>query len=359
MLTHWFRARMLLIAAGALCSMDLPALAAALVGRPLLVAVELSPGLKGDAAEIRRAIREELELPVVAPSQANAGEIPNELIVAVTRRQIVVSVQSADSWSSRAVEAPTDPEERLRTIAWLAGNLARDQMTGLLIGRDGPAPEPAPSATTPAAQAPDASARHSPAEPSPAAVGLEPPQFPVVAAQPALGDDSVRWHVTGSGGPSMAAFGYWGYSQTHVAFWQPGLAWRLEVTRSRGDHPLFGVALDIGPADWHLLGVAATWTGHHERKRWILETSAGLGVELGKGGAVETSNVDSTKLGTYTTTEFKLQNQPGLYASGDVAAGVRLGASFDLIADVRVHLTTLGLVQSYAVPTLGLRFRVP
>ena len=119
---------------------------------PLLVVVEAPPALDADAAEIRRAIGVELRAPDDRPdaeerrttrpradrrvrSRSNRDVAPNE------RRHAPLV---------RDIPTPTDRAARLRAIAWLAGNLARDQVTPIVA--EAPA-EATPLATIPSNRA--------------------------------------------------------------------------------------------------------------------------------------------------------------------------------------------------------------
>ena len=85
------------------------------------------PALDADAAEIRRAIGTELHARTVAPMSTPA-EVPGRaLIVALDRERIAMSLRANDGTSvARIIPAPVERAARLRAIAWLAGNLARD-----------------------------------------------------------------------------------------------------------------------------------------------------------------------------------------------------------------------------------------
>ena len=123
----------------------------ALIGRgarasdaPLLVVVEAPPALDADAAEIRRVIGGELRSPTVAPTQ-NASEVGDRtLIIALERDRMTMSLHTNDaSPVVRAIRLPAERDARLRAIAWLAGNLVRDQVSPILS--EAP-PEPPPDA---------------------------------------------------------------------------------------------------------------------------------------------------------------------------------------------------------------------
>ena len=114
----------------------------------LLVVVEAPPALEADAAEIRRAIGAELHARTIAPMSTPAEAPGRALIVALDRDRIAMSLRASDGTSVvRVIPAPVERGARLRAIAWLAGNLARDESSELVKPR---APSPPPKALRPA-----------------------------------------------------------------------------------------------------------------------------------------------------------------------------------------------------------------
>ncbi len=94
---------------------------------PLLVVVEAPPALDADAAEIRRAIGTELRSRTVAPMKTPTETSDRALIVALDRDRIAMSLRTSDAAPiARSIPAPPEHAARLRAIAWLAGNLARE-----------------------------------------------------------------------------------------------------------------------------------------------------------------------------------------------------------------------------------------
>ncbi|HEY4187672.1 MAG TPA: hypothetical protein VGP07_21520 [Polyangia bacterium] len=140
--------------------------------RPLLVVVEAPPALEVDAAEIRRAIGAELRSVMVAPMRTSAQAPERALIVALDRERIAMSLRVGDATPvTRSIPSPSEHAARLHAIAWLAGNLARDQVSPLFAEV---ASEPLPP---PAGPGTDGAAPHSPLRPT-----LEPPRFEAPAA---------------------------------------------------------------------------------------------------------------------------------------------------------------------------------
>jgi hypothetical protein len=147
-----------------------PSLAVASI-EPLVVVVETGRGGGVEPAEVRQAIATELRTSVRAPRDPAADETSDLMIVAVDRAEIRMSLRPrAAGVVSRVVLAPGDRKARLQSIGWLAGNLARDQVSGIV------APVPtAASVTTASVERPEVPA----AAPSPA---TEPPRLTEDAA---------------------------------------------------------------------------------------------------------------------------------------------------------------------------------
>ena len=138
-------------------------------GAPLLVAAEIEAGLGLRADDVRRAIGEELRRPIVAPAAGPTVETRDLLLVSVGAARTVVTFRPpSDERASRAIATPADREARLRAVAWLAGNLARDQVSPLVLAAAAETPRipaAAPGAT-PASS--DAATVPPPATPTPA-----------------------------------------------------------------------------------------------------------------------------------------------------------------------------------------------
>src|SRR4051812_47693351 len=119
--------------------------------RPLLVTVEIEPGAGADATQVRRAIATELGRPVVGLATSAGGKGPSPggpdvLLVTLDRERVVLSMRRrSDETVARALLVPSERGARLRAIAWLAGNLARDQASPLLATMDDVEPAAAPA----------------------------------------------------------------------------------------------------------------------------------------------------------------------------------------------------------------------
>ena len=99
----------------------------------LLVVVESTPGTGVDPREVRQTVGAELGMPVVAPEDATAAEASNVLIVTVDKADIRMSLRGGAAGAGRAEHPGTGrPAPPRREIGWLAGNLARDQVSGIV-----------------------------------------------------------------------------------------------------------------------------------------------------------------------------------------------------------------------------------
>jgi hypothetical protein len=317
--------------------------------RPILVAVEVAPGLTCDAAAVRHVVRDELGRRVLSPAVTTWAENPDQLLVAVDRRRIVVSARASDrNWTSRAIATPASDDDRLRAVAWLAGNLMRDQVSA------DPAVEPdrgLPAVST--------SAEEPPVKPL-APLPVEPPATPNPAIEVATTPPASvwsDWQLTATGGPSYGAADSYGPGLA-LGFWNAGVGWQFELQRTTDERRLFGLAIDIGP-DNHLFGAAAFWGRRWRSGRWFLEATAGAGLELGKTRGEEMTVVDSSQTGTFSTLTVTMQTRPAVYGRTGLSLGLRCSDSVDVLARLGAHVTTLGLSHSFGAPTIGLRFRLP
>jgi hypothetical protein len=142
-------------------------------GLPAVVSVS---GSDLEPAEIQTAIERELGVHLVLDAEAR-----ERLEVVVTGRRANVTYYATEREPvTRSVDLPADHGRSLETIAFLAGNLARDEASELLaqlapppgtepdtVPRPEPAPPaPAPSVTAPAVAAPAAAPPPKPASPA-------------------------------------------------------------------------------------------------------------------------------------------------------------------------------------------------
>jgi len=128
-----------------------------------LPAVITAGGSELDAGAIELAVEQELHVPLVIDPSAS-----ERLEISVTGRRANVTYRAFGREPvSRAVDLPTDRARALETIAFLAGNLARDEASELLAQLTPPAEE-AVTETPPPPPAPAPEVKAPPAVPKPA-----------------------------------------------------------------------------------------------------------------------------------------------------------------------------------------------
>jgi hypothetical protein len=252
----------------------------------LLVVVESAPDVGVDARDVRHTIGAELGIPVVAPTDATAAAASNVLIVSVDRTDIRMSLRgSAAGLVARTIPSPLDRPARLRRIGWLAGNLARDQVSGIVAvpaeraaapvaegqvlgtAEVAPATEPPPGVPTPTGT-PSTSVSE------PAATLAARAVAPVTAQGPS-------WTITAAGGQTasyLTGGGDWTLLRNSI--------YQLEVQRQTSPESLFfGAALDVGANTntfGPVIGLAGLVGTRWQRRRWFTEASAGVGLEMAR-----------------------------------------------------------------------------
>jgi hypothetical protein len=338
---------------------------------PLLVVVEAPPALDADAAEIRRAIGVELRSPTIAPMQRSAEPPGRALIVAFDRDRIAMSLRTNDSTPIvRDIPAPNDRAARLRAIAWLAGNLARDQVTPLVAEAaiDMPSLATIPPATTvtPATEPPPL------AEVTPGNVPPGPLSDVPTISTPAGDAKSSAAHFWTIGAADGPTSNFPLCTQTGVASSWPhpcaplamhGTAWRLELQRRTKSEGFFqGAALEGtagGGFSPQLIGVSAFVGSSRRHGKWTFESTVGAGLEL---SSVDTTTLTSTHsseegfMSSVTTTNNGLR--PALSADGAVAAAHPVSESLDAVLRVGAHVSTNDLSDWFLSVTLGLRYNL-
>ena len=143
---------------------------------PELLVVLVSPGSSGlDPAAVRRSIAKELRITVSSqPSAAATATLT--VRVERTGELSLVHRSAAGRELTRVVDLPADRQERLEVIALLAGNLARDEASGLAAALR-PHPEPEAASESPVA-AQGAVPPGGPSQTSQPQPGAKPPQEP-------------------------------------------------------------------------------------------------------------------------------------------------------------------------------------
>jgi hypothetical protein len=336
-----------LVTALVLTSNARPASAAPLYSEgPLLVVVETGPGAECDAAAVRAAIAAELHKEVVAPSTtrataAAAGAQPDMIVVAIDKDRIVLTLRgSAEKDLTRAIAAPSDRAAKLRAVAWLAGNLARDQISPLLAADDSGPPAMAPPAT-----APPASESLPAAGPPP----VEDDDAPgVTRSRPAPLPGAAHWSITLGAGPARtfeSPFGS-GYAISPPR-WNPML--QLEATRHAASGFFVGMAADVGPWPVHPFGAAAlgglAWRGPQ------------LFVEISAGAGAQAFRPYSLPPGGHGPSPEPLGAR--MFFRGAVNLGHPLTSRFDLVAHLGGHVTAAETNSAaFLNTTLGLRVRL-
>jgi hypothetical protein len=321
----------------------------------LLVVVESGPGVSVDARDVRETIGHELGMPVVAPSDAEATGASNVLIVAVDKADIRMSLRgSAAGLVARTIPSPLDRPGRLREIGWLAGNLARDQVSGIVAV---PAERTATSKRLVLAAA-DATPS---TEPPPSAIASTEPAA-TVSARPieTVQPQGPRWTITAAGGPT-AAFGYFQGGSTLI--WDA--TYQVEAQRqSSTDGLILGAALDVGTnspnTGSELVGIAGIVGTSWRHRRWFVETTAGIGLELARLEQVTRTVTNSSLTGSSSDTTVTNTVQPVLYLRGVGTLGFPISRSLDLVTRFGVHLASSGGSSTdFVSATAGLRFRLP
>jgi hypothetical protein len=336
---------------------------------PLVVVVETRAGAAVDPVEVRRVIAAELRAPVRAPRDQEADETSDLMIVAVDRAEIRMSLRAhAASVVSRLVPAPGDPKARLQWIGWLAGNLARDQVSAVVAAAPVPAavsPAPTEGELPPRAQVPPPITPTT--EPPPLADSPARERIPaadnVVAARSAPAALSrPTWSLTIGGGPSAL---WAGTGDRIQPLWPgPGI-WYLEVQRRLSAGPLIvGAALDVGPdmalggrsPSLNFIGGSALVGAGHRFGRTFVEATAGLGLEVYQSVAtVQTTTTSAT--GIQPQTQAIPIVVVGLYLRGQATVGFALSRSLDLLASAGGHLGSVSKWDHFVTTSLGLRVR--
>ncbi len=332
---------------------------------PLLVVVETQPGLGVDAADVRRGIASELGQRVVSPSDPAAPRASQVLIVALDEHDIRISMRTGTSTRvSRAIPDVAERAARLRAVAWLAGNLARDQVGPLLPKLALATPEPARSGGTPTVLATTAAAA---IEPPPAATTTPASAIDaaVSKANPKRSVDDARWMITGSGGATVTdtclrVSSPAGLTCTaRYTSFSFGSSYQIEVQhRNPDDGLILGGALEAGP-DNHLVGVAGLIGTRRSWGRWYFEPMLGAGIEVERVGVSTQTVISSSTSGTGREITTTTQAQPVLYARAAGTIGIPINPTFDFVARFGVHLASSGLSDAFASTTVGLRLKLP
>jgi hypothetical protein len=313
--------------------------------RPLLVAVEVAPGGGAEAAQVRKAIGEELHRPILAlgdsvdASFPSIGD-PDVLLVDVGRERIVLSLRRpSDEPVARTLPAPSEKAARLRAIAWMAGNLARDQVTPFLAATTDARAFASEPTAAPAVQAA--------VQTQPPPVALPPTVSPSGPAETAVAVGSpssslVRpWSVLASGGLAWST----SYPLSTVTSWYP-VALQLELVKRRPDGWMWGGGVDVMPrpgaraALFALGGAGSTWGPLR------LEGSIGIGLE--NAGILSSETISRSASSPPSPPDFAqtYSNQWVMYGRVFATASWSMSTSWDLVARV-------GAQDAFATGSLG------
>jgi hypothetical protein len=203
---------------------------------PLLVIVERNHGATATPEQVRRAIAAELGRAVVGPADAAGKTASQMLVVTLGPDSVSMQVRSAgDAAPRRRIEPLTGGDSNLRVVAWLAGNLARDQAGELTDARLAAAPA-ARSTPAPAAQpAPRLASTQPPPQPEPDAVATTP------AGAVRRSDGTAPWRLELSVGRALSTeYPYW-YEDLNTLSFE-----RIEILApSRPGHWSWAAGLDV------------------------------------------------------------------------------------------------------------------
>ena len=349
------------VAAAGVAACALPMVAKAGDGRLLVIVEDATPGPRIESpAEVRRAIAEELSEPVLSPSDRHADGASRVLLVALGPQSIAMSLRASEGTRpladvvTRALPAPHERDARLQRIAWLAGNLVRDQVTALVPAAPtveaGPADERAP-----VTQPPPVPASSPAASPTGQDVTLS-----RSAATPPAPAVPIGWSVMAAGGMGGMVLPNQGLSDFQAYQFLRGAAWQVEVAhRASAGGTMLGGAIDAGPSERHTIGVAAFWGATWEHRRWSLEATGGIGLEALRTLVQTQSFSNSSTMGTTAVLESSTGTVPGLYARGTLGAGTPISSSLDVVARLTGHLSTEALSDDFLALTAGIRLRLP
>lgn len=337
---------------------------------PLLVVVEAPPELSVDAGQIRRAIGAELGDATVAPGRLVSETSERALIVSVDGERITMSLRdSATTPVVRSIPAPADAAARLRAIAWLGGNLARDQVTGIIAAAPPPAPPspteppPAPAVTMPApAPAP-------PAPPTPAPV--EQPVSTITAAVDRVPARRSNWTIGMAAGPAISLyetghvfyqslFGSWNLNTSFPNIYRnDATLWRVEARRrTEGSRTFVGLSLEgmsngeIDEID-ETVGAMALTGSSLQWRTFMFEAVVGAGVDAHRPFVTLIGAGPDGR--SFTSAP---QVQPGLFAAGTLAVSHPLVDVVDWVVSVDAHMSVVDVYDGYLAATLGLRYRL-
>ncbi|HVT07781.1 MAG TPA: hypothetical protein VHO67_09990 [Polyangia bacterium] len=355
---------------------------AAAAEQPLMVVVEAPPGLELDPGQVRRAIGTELHQAAVAPTRALDDDPGRVLIVAVERERITMSLrESQASAVTRAVASPSDPASRLRVIAWLAGNLARDQVGGLIASPANPPEVPVPTETSPAPSLP---ATETPAPPVPVMPALTPAPFTTPAETVTAHAEVKRtspaiWTIGVAAGPAFSTYttgrvlhsiaGEGNFTNAAPDIYRNrGTLWRVEARHQAAGSRMFsalglegaagGDPFQIAAAINEVVGAKAVIGWVRQFGRWSVDYNLGAGIDLTEQRQVSYTINPALPASMEVTTNYESVLRPGLFAAAGAAVTHPLSDVLDAVLTFDVHQSLLDWHDGFYGLTLGLRYRL-
>jgi hypothetical protein len=328
-------------------------------GEPLLVVVEPAPGASVTPDEVRAAVASETQEAVAAALNADIDANSEALIVAVDAHRALLTFRPRQGDARRRqIDLPVGHHDQLKTIGWIALNLVRDQVQGLVgVGRPDSTGTSAPASASPSTPlAQDQSPSNldpPPATPQQPKSAMEPP-----AVQSAKMEEASKpispWSASMFAGPSMFPFDF-GWRWSH---YRPGNEWQLEVQRSYQDWTL-GVALDLGAIDMPVAGLAGFvsdgWRWHTLR----LDGAAGIGLELTTRITTESQLTNNSQTGMLATSTIRTGLRPSVYGRTNATVVWQVRPSVALMLRLGFHLETESVAYCYGSALLGLRVNLP
>ncbi len=338
-------------------------MAAAADNEPLLIVVEAAPDADADPVEIRRAITAEVHLSAVAPTAAASEGAERALIVGVERNRIAVALRDRYALPVvRVIPAPAEHGARVRAISWLAGNLVRDQVSGIVTSTTASGAElanmPALSAKSgadPGVVDEEPSTVHSTTEPPPYQV----PAVAVTSGSPPAPESPPRWVLSLETGPVMGIYDSFrrisGPNLTLIA-----TLWRLEVRRFSLERRFFlAVSLEgtTGNYNPEAVGAAGLCGWRRRHGPWAIEGTLGLGLDVGRRSAPsETTMTTQTAAGIVSETTVTPTLGAGIYGTAGFAVSHAVGDAANLFLRLGAHVSTVEGSDWFLSSTLGLSY---
>jgi hypothetical protein len=342
-------------------------------GGPLLVVVEAAPGTDLAPADVRAAIGAEVGVPVVSPHDSTAPEADRLLVVSLDGAAIRVTLRDSPSQLvTRSIAAPGARPARLQTIAWLAGNVARDQVSGIVEAL----PPQAPVVTTGTSDGPGPSVPR--VEPPPAQPGASLPSPPGPTSMPAVAQPAEtlsaaasatkpegrsEWTVTAAYGTALVSVPDGKIADINTG--RSGSIYEVRAQRrAEGDLDL-GAAFSLGDlvnagSGREVYAFAGLAGRRWDRRHWFVEARGGVGVELVR---LPTHHFivtnSSTMGGPFDEDVITEDYQPILFGTARGGLGVPLSRSFEALVELGMCLGSHGLDSDYVSTAIALRMRLP